>query len=808
MLHFMAVWSTERQKLAGARHGFILYIVMAVLLALAILAFALNSFKQGTVTQLARTVDQNRLAILAQSANAELVAKIRSLVNSNPDSDIFTACRSIFTKPDPSASLNSDIVLESDFKPEQTLLMAQSVGYPLRIKSRAVLRVYRRAEYSSVSAFNGYLDVFSQAYREGAEENIIEAHQRHDVRLLDVRHSLDKYALFVKNYSPDYNNTSRRIIVQGIKPSGPDISRVYLGNENYPECRDGEKNLWLDLSFAENKALSGFSELFNFSALQKFPGGSGEASLLTFKETQFSSLSGITVDQFYKVKAVMRIYEVFVNDAADGCVGKRQDFKTGDELKKKCADSKKHSNSNAASYQICEDFEKNAAGFDYSKCSGFKKILNTCIVEWKYHHGYIDAAGVWDVDNFERPNLPNPRQWVTALAYKGLSDLSEEFDKRGPYFNAFLDKKGDEPSDSTSKIYNPERLRVGRMLKLYGYDNKTPVLVEGPVFLRFFKIAYLDTFTKQIDFFDQKKDVIPEPVPLAFRRPLLKPKTFLNTELGNQLAASPYFSDKMMMSGAIDNVSVNALLGKSVTFYDGERKPVTINPLSAPAPTFQHPVQKPSATPAPARMFGRLVDFKTASYNYPSPKEFLENRVAPVNGKNVMFLDGLIYIEQGDLDISEISHYIGKGIIYLGSGDCIIGNLSRFRDQLKTNDSLRIYLRQGQYRVKAKEDEVKIEASLAAFFNPHGSTDPNRIGTLLPNRKKKILIRGNLLLDYLFIQDTSNTGLAPGGTLIIEHDPLLYEPALEVPGQKLDPYHISIGPVKTLFSINAGGKTF
>ena len=135
MLHFMAVWSTERQKLAGARHGFILYIVMAVLLALAILAFALNSFKQGTVTQLARTVDQNRLAILAQSANAELVAKIRSLVNSNPDSDIFTACRSIFTKPDPSASLNSDIVLESDFKPEQTLLMAQSVGYRCALKA-------------------------------------------------------------------------------------------------------------------------------------------------------------------------------------------------------------------------------------------------------------------------------------------------------------------------------------------------------------------------------------------------------------------------------------------------------------------------------------------------------------------------------------------------------------------------------------------------------------------------------------------------------------------------------------------------
>jgi len=808
MLHFMAVWLSEERNPAGARRGFILYIVMAVLLALAILAFALNSFKQGTVTQLARTVDQNRLALLAQSANAEVVAMIRSQVNSDSSSSIFSRFRSIFPESTPAAAINSDIPLVADFEPQQTMQMAQSAGYPLRIKSRAFLRVYRKAEYSSVSAFNGYLDVYSQAFRDGSEDNVIEAHQRHDVRLLDVRHNLDRYALFVKNYSPDYNNTSRRIIVQGINPAGAHISRVYLGNENYPDCRDGEKNLWLDLSFAENKDLPGFSELFNFSALQKFPGGSGESSLLTFKETQFSSLSGITVDQFYRVKAVMRIYEVFVNDAADGCAGKRQDFKTGDDLKKKCADSKKNSNSNAASYQICEDFEKNASGFDYSKCSGFKKILNTCIVEWKYHHGYVDAAGVWDVDGYERPNLPNPRQWVTALAYKGLSDLSEEFGKKGPFFNAYLDKKGDDPSDSASKVYNPERMRIGRMLKLYGYDNKTPVLVEGPAFLRFFKIAYLDTFTKQIDFFDQKKDVIPEPVPLAFRRPLLKPKTFLNTELGNQLAASPYFSDKMMMSGSIDNISVNALLGKSVTFYDGERKPVTINPLTTPAPTFLHPVQKPSATPAPARMFGRLVDFKTASYNYPSPNEFIENRVATVDGKKIMFLDGLIYIEAGDLDISDIKHYSGKGIIYLGSGDCLIGNLARYRDQLKTNDSLRIYLRQGQYRIKDTADEVTIEASLAAFFNPHGSTDPNRIGTLLANRKKKVLIKGNLLLDYLYVQDTSNSGLAKDGVLIIEHDPLLYEPALEVAGKKMDPYHISIGPVKTSFSINAGGKTF
>lgn len=818
MLHFMAVWLSEERNPAGARRGFILYIVMAVLLALAILAFALNSFKQGTVTQLARTVDQNRLALLAQSANAEVVAMIRSQVNSDSSSEIFSACRSVFPRDGIIPVLNSDIVLANGFQPQQTLQMAHSAGYPLLIKSRAVLKVYRKAEYTSVSAFNGYLDVYSQARREGAEENVIEAHQRHDVRLLDLRHNLDKYALFVKNYSPDYNNTSRRIIVKGITPTGAHISRVYLGNANYPDCRDSEKNLWLDLNYAEHCALPGFAELFNFSVLQKFPGGSGTVSLFSFKETQFSSLSGITVAQFFKVKAVMRIYEIFVNDAADGCVGQRQDFKTGDALKKKCTDAKKSpkTNSNSAGYQICDDFEKNAVGLNYSKCSGFKKILNTCIVEWKYHHGYTDAASIWDIDHpdFQRPKLPNPRNWVTALAYKGLSELSDEFGKKGPFFNAYLDEQGDgtsEPVDSGKKIYNPERLRVGRMLRLYGPDDRPeyriPVLVEGPAFLRFFKIAYLDTFKKQIDFFDQQKDVIPEPVPLMFRRPKLEPN-FLNTELGNQLAASPYFSDKMMMSRAIDNVSVNALLGKSLTFYDGERKSVTINPLTAPAETFLYPVQKPSETLVSATKFGRLVDFKTASFNYPSPEEFVKNRVAVTEGKKVMFLDGLIYIEEGDLDISDVHYYCGKGIIYLGRGDCLVGNLSRLRDQVKTNDSLRIYLRQGQYRIKDPNDHVKIEASLAAFYNPHGSTEPNRIGTLLPNRKKEIVIYGNLLLDYLYVQDTSNTGLEKDGRLVIEHDPLLYEPALEVDGKKMDPYHISIGPVKTSFSINAGGKTF
>ena len=76
------------------------------------------------------------------------------------------------------------------------------------------------------------------------------------------------------------------------------------------------------------------------------------------------------------------------------------------------------------------------------------------------------------------------------------------------------------------------------------------------------------------------------------------------------------------------------------------------------------------------------------------------------------------------------------------------------------------------------------------------------------NKKQKHSTTTNLLLHYLYTQDTSDSGLAKHGTLIIEHDPLLYEPAAEVDGVKLDPYNISIGPVRTAFALNAGGKTF
>ncbi|HPT44586.1 MAG TPA: hypothetical protein PLM07_01665, partial [Candidatus Rifleibacterium sp.] len=633
----------------------------------------LNTFKQGAVTQLARNVDQNRLALLAQSANAEVVAMIRSQVNGDASSKIFEKFRGVFPGFSPAQSINTDIVLFSGFEPEQTLQMAQSAGYPLKIRSKAVLRVYRQCEFASVSAFNAYLDVFSQAYREGNEDNVIEVHERRDVRLVDVRHTLDKYVLFVKNYSPDYNNTTRRIIVQGITPSGPHMSRVYLGNDNYPTCLDEQKNIWLDLNYAEHKNAPGFAALFNFSKLTDFPGSDASDTLfmkasVPFKELKDSKnnyLSEAYVSSFVNVPAVKKIYVKFVNDAADGCNGQVTPAKVGTELKTKCSQAMPKSNSNAASYQICDDYVKKSKDTDYSACTGFQKILRTCMDEWKLHYGYLDAANVWQIENIERPALPPAKSWVTALAFKGLTYLADENAKKGPYFYAYLNKLPDTQDGAAGKVYNPERLRVGKMLQLYGEANDTPVVVEGPVYLRFFKLAFFDTFEKEITFFEKPRKVIPEPVPIPFVRPLLDPGTFQNLALANNFSPTPYFSDSMMMSRAIDNVSVNALLGDTLEYYSWEGKPVTINPLTAERPTFAYPRQRPSASPVKAKNFGRLIDFKTVSYNYSSPGEFLAERTSGTAPNKTLFIDGAMYIEAGDLDLTEVSKFYGKGLIYL-----------------------------------------------------------------------------------------------------------------------------------------------
>ncbi|MBQ2593476.1 MAG: hypothetical protein II567_09390 [Candidatus Riflebacteria bacterium] len=797
------------------RNGFILYIIVAAIMGLAILAFALTTFKSGAVVQLARNIDQNRLIQIAKSANTEVLAILRTQANNSKSQNIFKAFRSIFPNQNgSSSSLYQTIPLLSNYVPEETKEIADKSGYKIIIESRASLTNYQKSVYQSTSAYNAYIDIYSKTYREGSPENGIEVHERHDVRLVDLRHNLDKYALFVKDYTPDMNNSQRRVIIQGIEPTDGRITRVYLGSELYPQNTEGvdkdwNKNiLWFDLYFDEINNMPGFKSIFKYQNLKSFPGNPSTKFLFYTNIVKFSELK-LPKNLFYHVTAVKKVYEDFVNDAANGCAkNPNLPHQVGAALKSKCQAAMPNTNNNSAAYRICADYVKNFKRCvydgrevdDYSACETFNTILETCMNKWEYHYGYLDANGVWEVDQNEFPNMAKPQSWVTALAYKGLTDKNDDNDKMGPYVYWYFKQKN-------GISYNLERYRVGKMFRLYGENNTTPVLVEGPVKLRFFKIGYFNDFEESLTFYNQPHKIHPEPVPILFRRPD-SGNTFQNTKVSKDFSSSNFFTDNMLMSQAID-IPINALLldanGNGPNYIDGNGQRKNLTKKEVFSNEFVYPVQKVNNNKkTEGKFFGRRVDFDNSSYNYPSPKEFLDDRVREINGRKTLCVDGIMYIEKGDMDLTDINFFYGKGLIYLATGNITFGNFNRIRD-VSEGDSVRFYLRQGDFILGSGDQEITIEASLAALFNKVGDPDPRNQGSLVLNGKKNVHIIGNLIVDYFYTQDPSGRGLDKGGTILIEHDPLIMEPNLRTSdGKEFDPFHVSIGKVKTVFAIKSG----
>ena len=432
------------------RKGFVLYIVIAILLGLAILAFALNEFKRGAVTQLAKNVDQNRLIQYCKSANAEYLACIRSQVNIEPASDPYIKFRSFFSDTNnQTPNFHSETVSLSDYTPNITIDMAKDSGYEdIIIKCWANASVFRESYKKGNWAYDGYLDLFSKAYSKSHPESVIEIYERHDVRLVDVRHSFDKYVLFLKYFSPDLNNFDYRIIVEGVDTdsgSGFDpyssgrISRVYLGTENFSPEQDKDKNennrIWLDLCFDEIKDMPGFKNLFGSTNLTKFSSFSGNNNLFFTKKMKFDNCFGIAENEFYQVGAVKKIYEEFINNAAYACLNTQpgDQIKIGDALKSLCSDAMSAAENHAppttdtAAYRACKDYVKNFKKStydghtvnDYSGCSIFKGFLHTCFENWYYEYGYLDANTVWKLTDFSRSKLADPQDWTKNTPTQG-----------------------------------------------------------------------------------------------------------------------------------------------------------------------------------------------------------------------------------------------------------------------------------------------------------------------------------------------------------------------------------------------------
>ncbi|OIP28688.1 hypothetical protein AUK22_03845 [bacterium CG2_30_54_10] len=823
----MSVFRVNSRKTSG----FILFVVLTIVLAMAILIFALSSHKSGAIEQLAKTIDQNRLVILAQSGNNEVLALIKHDVNNLDSPTIFAQFRSIF-KDVPGALSGTKkyqifplpLGKSNGYSPTDTQGIANDAGYRVKIVSKADLVVCAGSQISDMRAFRGYLEVTSRAFHIDHPESLIEIKERRDVKMLDLRHFFDQYVFFLKNYFPDYNQPRKRLTLIGIDSGGSVLkgmySRAYLGNRFYPANSEfpgtDKGRLWFDISYKEQEPLIASMLKLEGTGRVAFP-NSPENYMYWVNAATFTDLTtNFGMSDFYAVESAKQVFEMIVNGAANGILRPRADFLRGDALKTKCNQAMTSGavNSNAASFKICQDFALNAHGREYKDCDGFKKVLRTCFSKWVYHWGYTDAESIWLIYERDPSIAPHPKEWPKNLKYGGLATETSDYGGKGPIF-----------SENLRDDYNVERTRIGIMGHFCDPSNKRFILFEGLAFLRFFKIGFFDEFITDFSVLTAGQITNPDasttgppqtvtvaPVPMDFHRS--PPDTFQNLPIENiLLKKTPQkgylkkFMENVLMSRAVDSIPLNCLAGKSFQIPDpgGEK---TFDPWADDPPA----VPSASTNAKAGYKYFRCVDWSMLSRDYETGAEFIKDRVADSSsGEKMLYVDGMMLVRKGPLDLSAVHKFTGKGMIFVGEGDCVLGSLKKHVAGETGQNTLRIYLHNGDFEIRSTDSAVDIEASLTALtFIPKGSSaDPdslNNQGNLFCNGKN-VHILGNLILDYLQLEWESR-GLPLDGTLTVEHDPLIFNPESKANGKKQDPYRISLGEVKTLYSMNAGEKSF
>lgn len=825
----------DRGDVLQNRAGVVFFVVLAVFLLMAVMAFSLSTFKGGAIEQLSKSIDQNRLAMLAQAANNEIVAILRSQVNAHEQGgsengfySVFREAINLEVKGNPPPLPWSSDIFSNDYTPVLTQDMVTRAGYNISLKSKAKLVLDKRTTVSGTAGFSGYLEIVSRASHLAGDQTKIEVKERRDIKVVDMRHFFDRYALYVKNYSPDWNNPRRRVVVKGIPPnfSTGVYSTVYVGNQFYPKSREyssqaASPRLWFDVCFSEQENL--ISSLLGLPASASrtvFPGIDSEKFRVFFgvNSADYRNVAKFGVSDFYKVKQIKDQFRDLINRSADPSNLNTNTFVSGPDLKKKCADAlrKMGGNDNSAAWVLCDDYVTNVEeeGTDFSKSKAFNIIVQTCIDNWVYRWGYTDASTSWNLAGATR--LPVPSPLMDDVRLVGLATQSQETNRIGPWMYQNVRPEND-PSHAP---WNPERAFVGKMAKLCGPSANIPLLVEGNAFLRFFKIAYFDEMKATFTLLKKEVPCVLAPIPLDYYRfddILGQADTFLNkpsAELVTSnlfsrcLPSSPakgYVDDRSLMSRAIDTIPLNTMFTRefvkvtspdgSDAMYDSKADGVIPNPQQ---------VVKPGKSVKPGHKMFRVVDEQMCSRNYYDPSSFLRERVVREDEKNTLYIDGYMYITEGDLDLSWVDQFAGRGLIFLGKGNCKIGNFMK-KDGSDSDQTLRILLLDGDFIVNSSESNVKIEASLIAttYIPSSDARDPSNLtaqGSFNPNNKR-VKILGNLIVDYLFTESGS-TGLPTDGALTIEHDPMIYSPKPPVN----DPFRASIGAVRTMFSMNAEGK--
>jgi hypothetical protein len=809
-----------------------LFVVLTIVIGAAILALGFNAFKRGSIEQLAKTADQNRLMVLCQAGNNEMLALVKAQANetifcpSARDSAFFQAFRKGFQD----GVLPCEVQIP-DRMPPETRKLAEKYG--IEVKSQVNICLRDKLNTTRSLACGGYIEVISRANHK-TTKSTFEIKERREIKVVDSRDLLDKYGLFVKCFSPDLNNSSRRVKVVGIPTPDENqwrsqiFTHVFLGKRNYPEVGQNQitqKNITLDLNIAEQGQF--VAKLFGISggSLKPFPldNHTGQnfsdpnkyGKLLWLKKDEFSSFgSGFSDADLMKLDDLKRTYLALVHSSAEGLQNTGTVFADPPNpaaLKTLCQNAKAAVGTGGSPElkKIVDDYLNKVSNppSDYraanlASSDVFKKMVQEGKTQWKYHFGFTDAETLWDLNTGKLREFEprSPTEFGKAAAYSGFASFFDEH-----------------VSPTEPKDKNMERPRVGKMLDLYGGAGGTdwrPVLVEGDVYVRFFKLACLDEAKFAGGAFGEL--VVPA-TPLRFGRSA----SVLNQALGSDLFTPPIGQLKPMdaigkkLMSEPEYVPINRVLAdhpeiKLVEPWGdaGDNMFATYNPAD-PTLTKQvltNPSQKGSGgTGASAEyFFPNVKDRLVFSSTYYDAVEFLHDKYRD----GVLYLDGKCVILTGGINLKNVKRFHGNGFIYVPYGDCIFGDELK---KTKDTDLMKIFLQNGDFLLQGDTDTAEIHASLMAltFDEPTDSITVNPAlradqGKLVPNGKKMVKIRGNLVVDYLFTEgdkdDPPGTALAAGGWILIEHDTaLMADPAL------VDPFRVSIGPIRTMYAMSAGG---
>lgn len=712
---------SNRQAISD-RRGFVLFVVCTFALVMMVMVISLSTHKSGAVLQLNYTIDQERVVLLAQAGINEMLANIKADVNdrhSNVGSRIHNFWQ---TKP----GAGTKVIYKADFSPSQlktaNKLVDEYLGKSGEVSGQASIVITERIGGTQPS-YTGHIELVAKARSKDIPSEI-RVKERRDIKIVDLADPfVDKYALFVKSYCRALNNPRKRVIIQGITPDDPEkYSFAYFGNRSYPTCPEfpqGAKSadtppILLDLDFKEDRRLlGGFYQPGNFQTIDAQHSAASNGNLFfvipPFPFSGISSNFSLSGD-FHKTPELVSIYKSIVNSSG------------------KYADTE-----GSLGYMIAKDYQK--AGGNPANSEIFRSLVSTLMANWKYQYGYSD---------------------YTSIIGQGGKSFTDEhpFSGIAEYFHQI-------------KAANPQRTYGGKMPLLFGEGRDIPLYVEGPVYLRFFKVAFVDQITVKFNLHGGfSLDVPFPPVPMNFENP---PETFS----GKKLSTPVDKRTSQLMSMPIEHFSIN-------NFFFGAGSTAAKSPTAVKGGIEGHDV-------FPA--FDESL--RSVSHLYQTPEQFLEDRVKTINSQRTLDLDGIsLIINSGNksLNLAGIEKYRGKGRIILLDGNCNIGNLAPLAPK---SDRLNIYLMGGRFYIKCNGSTANIYASLAATtcFTDNSSGSSSSEGGI-EFEGKNVNIYGNLIVDNLF----ELRNLPENGRLKITHDPELYFPDY--------PVRVSIGQTRSLLAVD------